>query len=345
MDIREFARQIGVSTATVSRALHKRGRISPATRQMILDRAKELGYTPNLHAQRLVTGRSHMIALDYLGQAQILSDMFYVALARGIQQALHAHGYGLLLNLMMDSQQRDTLQHQWVRSQAVDGLILVGGAEVDPTMLREIATENTPCVLISQQPVEGIPHVGSVTVGLSHGARQVARTLAERGHRRIGFLGSELPDPVLTAFRTELQTLGSGLPDACVTLAGRTSEEGAQVMRQMLAGPDRPTAVFARTDTLALGALRAAKQLGVRVPEELSLVGHDDLSAAEWTDPPLTTVRVDCLELGQAAARMLVQLLTQPEAGVIPCEVQTELVERATVAGIPPITQEEGGNL
>lgn len=332
MDIREFARQIGVSTATVSRALHTRGRISPATRQMILERAKELGYTPNLHAQRLVTGRSHMIALDYLGQAQILSDMFFVALARGIQQALHAHGYGLLLNLMMDPLQRDTLQHQWIRSQAVDGMILVGGADVDRAMLREIASEKSPCVLIGQQPVEGIPHVGSVTVGLAHGARQVARMLVEAGHYRIGFLGSELPDPVLAAFRAELQTLGAGLSEEYVTLAGRTPEEGAQAMGQMLAQSRRPTAVFARTDVLALGALRAAKQVGVRVPEELSLVGHDDISAAEWTDPPLTTVRVDCLELGQAATRILIQLLKQPEANSDPCEVQTELVQRATVA-------------
>ncbi len=332
MNIQEFARQIGVSTATVSRALHKRGRISPATRQMILERAKELGYTPNLHAQRLVTGRSHMIALDYLGQAQILSDMFLVALARGIQQALQAHGYGLLLNLMVDPQQHDTLQRQWVRSQAVDGLILVGGAEVDRAMLREVAAGDTPCVLISQQPVEGVAHVGSVAVGLAHGARQVARMLVEQGHRCIGFLGSELPDPVLAAFRVELQTLGAGLSEARVTIAGRTPEEGAQAMRQMLARRRRPTAVFARTDALALGALRAAKQLSLRVPEDLSLVGHDDIAAAEWTDPPLTTVRVDCLELGQAATRMLVQLLKQPEIRPDPCEVHTELVQRASVA-------------
>lgn len=332
MTINEFARKIGVSTATVSRAIHGHGRISPATRRMVLERMQELGYTPNLHAQRLVTGSSRIIALDCVGETQILSDLYLVTLARGIQHALHEHGYGLLLNLMESVQEQDTLLRQWVRSRAVDGVILVGRADFDPEMVRPLAGRRTPFVVIGHQIVEGCAHVGSVVVGFENGAQQVARLLDDAGHRRIGYIGSLLPDRVLSAFRAELSARGVCLDEQNVVIAGRTPEDGARAMSSLLSRPDRPTAVFTRTDALALGALREAHRQGLRVPEDLSLVGHDDVPPAAWTDPPLTTVRVDCLEMGRRATETLIALLNHPDAPPPAPTVHTQLVPRESVA-------------
>lgn len=335
MTINEFASQIGVSTATVSRAIHGRGRISEKTRQMVLTRMKELGFTPNFHAQRLVTGRSQMVALDFLGEKQILADMFFVALAQGIQHALHTAGYGLLLNLMEDSAQSLLQLRRWIKSRAVDGTILVAGANVDRALLCELASARTPCVVIAQQKVEGMPFVGSVALELSHGARQVAQLLVDKGHRRIGFIGAEALDVVYDAFRDELERLGCSLSSRFVMTAGRTAQDGARAMTQMLSHPDRPTAVFARTDTIALGALQAAKDAGVKIPAEISLVGHDDIPAVSWCDPPLTTVRVHCTEMGLAATDTLLSLfnpnLPFPEPRLVP----STLVSRQSVTAIP----------
>lgn len=334
MTINEFASQIGVSTATVSRAIHGRGRISEKTRRMVLARMKELGFTPNFHAQRLVTGRSQMVALDFLGEKQILADMFFVALAQGIQRALHTAGYGLLLNLMEDSAQSLFQLRRWIKSRAVDGTILVAGANVDRALLGELASARTPCVVIAQQTVEGIPFVGSVALELSHGARQVAQLLVDKGHRRIGFIGAEALDVVYDAFRDELERLGCSLSGRFVMTAGRAAQDGVRAMTRMLSHPDRPTAVFARTDTLALGALQAAKDAGVKIPAELSLVGHDDIPAVSWCDPPLTTVRVHCAEMGLAATDTLLSLfnpnLPPPEPRLVP----STLVLRQSVAAI-----------
>jgi DNA-binding LacI/PurR family transcriptional regulator len=334
MTINEFASQIGVSTATVSRAIHGRGRISEKTRQMVLARMKELGFTPNFHAQRLVTGRSQMVALDFLGEKQILADMFFVTLAQAIQQALHATGYGLLLNLMDDSTQSLLQLRRWIKSRAVDGTILVAGAKVDRSLLCELASARTPCVVIAQQTVKGIPFVGSVALELSHGARQVAQLLVDKGHRRIGFIGAEVLDVVYDAFREELERLGCLLSDQFVLTAGRTAQDGARAMAQMLTHPVRPTAVFARTDTLALGALQAAKDVGLKVPADLSLVGHDDIPAVGWCDPPLTTVRVHCAEMGLAATETLLSLLQSNLLPPPPRHVPSTLVLRQSVVTV-----------
>ncbi len=335
MTIKEFARAVGVSTTTVSRTVSGQGRISPATREMVLRRMDELGYTPNLNAQRLAAGRAYTVALAF-GGTQVLSDMFLTELTQGIQNALHVRGYGLLLNAPGNTLQR------WVKSQAVDGVIVVGcgplgmnllGDEAqDERIAREIADMKAPCVVIGHDPVTRIEGVGSVVIDLRSGARQVAQMLMIQGHSCIGFIGSHLPDSVLSGFWDELTVNGIRLREEQVIIAGRTPDDGAHALRTLLAQPEPPTAIFARTDALAVGALRAARKLNVRVPEDLSVIGHDDVSFAGLTEPPLTTVRVDCAQLGRAATEMLFHLLDKPDVPFSPQVVHTELVARETVA-------------
>ncbi len=325
MTISEFAEKIGVSTTTVSRAIHGRGRVSPATRGLVLERMKELGYTPNLNAQRLSHGRTYMVALDFGIWHDFLSDMYFVEITRGVEDVLETRGYGVLLcgpGAALD---------RWVKTRAVDGVILMGNP-ADKSLSQEIAKTGTPCVVIGNHPVEGIPGVGSVVVGVRSGARQVAQLLVERGHRRIGFIASEYLEDVFCEFRDELEKLGVTLPESGVIRAGHTPDDGARALCELLAQREAPTAVFTRTDGLAFGALGAAHRMGLRIPEDLSIVGHDDVSFAKLTEPPLTTVRVDCVTLAGLAADTLFSLLDQPNIRTEPQVVPTDLIVRDSVS-------------
>jgi DNA-binding LacI/PurR family transcriptional regulator len=216
-----------------------------------------------------------------------------------------------------------------VASEAVHGVVLAFGRE-RPFLAREIAQKGTPCVVVTERPIEEIPGVGRVYLDLVSGARGVARLLIDHGHRRMGFIGNFEDDDVRIGFTQELNSLGAPLQPEMEVMAGTGREAGAAFMQRLLSLPEPPSAVFARTDLLASGALQAARSLGIRVPEELSLVGHDDTPLARRAG--LTTVRIDCTQLGRAAARLLTRLLDGEWAGVTPEVVSTQVIERSSVS-------------
>jgi DNA-binding LacI/PurR family transcriptional regulator len=264
-----------------------------------------------------------MVLLDCGEDQRSLGDPYLMELARGLQEALLHSGYGPVLNAA-----RATLQ-SLVASEAVHGVILAFGAE-RPLLAREIAQKGTPCVVVAERPIEEIPGVGWIYLDLDSGARDAARMLIDHGHRRIGFIGNFDDDDVRVSFARELMTAGVPLQPDLEIIAGVGREAGAAAMRRLLSLREPPTAVFARTDVLASGALQAARHLGIRVPEELSLVGHDDIPLARRAG--LTTVRIDCTQLGRAAAQVLSNLLHEGSAGATPQIVRTQVIERNTVS-------------
>ncbi len=326
--IKEFADAIGVSPTTVSRSITRRGRISDATRQMVLQRMGELGYTPNLHAQRLVSRRANTVALCIGGGLAPSSDLFLAGLIRGLQQALQQYDYGLLILGMGDVLKR------WVDSRAVDGVVVVGGNLEDAAVARSIVRPEVPCIVIGTTPLETELHIGSVVIDMAGSGAQVARTLFQSGHRRIGFIGSYFSQSVLPTFKRELESLGAPLRDEWVVIAGNTPDDGERAMCELLSLALPPTAVFTRNDELAIGALRAARKLHVAVPEQLSLIGHDDLAFAPFVDPPLSTVRIDCEAVGKVVVEMLFDLLDQPDTLFEPRSVPTELVMRDSIRSL-----------
>jgi DNA-binding LacI/PurR family transcriptional regulator len=265
-----------------------------------------------------------MVALDFGVWHDYLSDMFFVELTRGIQDALEAHEFGTVLSGPGQALNR------WVKTRAVDGLIVVG-SPADDRALHQISSAGTPCVVVGNRATTGIAQVGSVVVGLRRGVKQAAQLLTERGHRRIGFLATDFLDDVCYEFRAALEALGGALPDASIVLAGHAPGDGARGLCELLARPDPPTAVLARSDGIAIGALRACHRMKLRVPADLSIIGHDDVPFAEWTEPPLTTVRVHSSELGRLAADTLFDLMAEPETALEPRVIDTELVVRDSV--------------
>lgn len=326
--IKEFADAIGVSPTTVSRSITRRGRISDETRQMVLQRMEELGYTPNLHAQRLVSGRSRTAALCMGERLAPTSDLFLIELIRGLQQALLEYDYALLLLGQGDGLKR------WVNSRAVDGMIVIGDRPEDLEVARGVVRPSVPCVAILTAPRKLEPHFGSVVIDLAGGGVKVAQALVAKGHRRIGFIGSNFSKSVLPSFKRELERLGAPMQPAWSVIAGDALEDGERAMHQLLTLKNRPTAVFARTDELAIGAMRAARKLQLEVPRDVSIIGHDDLTFARFVEPPLSTVHVDFDKVGKAVAAQLFCLLEDPDSSHNSRSVETEIVIRETVATI-----------
>jgi DNA-binding LacI/PurR family transcriptional regulator len=328
MNINEFADKIGVSATTVSHTLTGRRHVSPKTRARVLEKMQELGYTPNMHAQRLASGRSHMIALDWVKQ-DFLVDLYAMQLFHDISQALQARGYSIVLNVTDDKDQEAATLRHWASSRAIDGLISLDGLAATRGFMAQIAGASIPCVAVGHQSdLNGVPYSASVVLRLDRGIEQMAKLLVDQGHRRIGFMDTFIQDRILEIFRKALGELGVVLDESSVFTAGRSLEDGGRALHHFLDMKDRPTAIFARTDMLAIGALREARSLGVKVPDDLSIVGHDDVLLASLTEPPITTVRVDKSTMANHAVDLLLKLIEEPEGVFAPRYVDTELVVR-----------------
>ena len=262
-----------------------------------------------------------MVLLD-CGEKPLLGDLYLLELAHGLQEALVARGHGPVINAT-----REALLG-WVNAQGVDGVVLAVGADRH-SLAEELARRKTPCVVIDQVPPKVIPGVAYVNLDLESGAREAARLLVEYGHLRIGFIGNAEEDFVRAAFLDELNAASVQIAQEHVIIAGMGRAAGASAARAMLINNSRPTAIFARTDVLALGAMSAATDLGIRVPRDLSIIGHDDITLAGTMG--LSTVRIDCRALGKVAAEALAELQENSLSQEIPV-VRTELILRNTVS-------------
>lgn len=336
LTIREVAQALGVSTATVSRAIHGRGRISPDTRARILVQLERLGYTPNLHAQSLAGQRSMAVALEYLGAVEVLADSFLMELARGVQQSLVPHRYRLLLNLTGDHEYRRSVVRHWIRARVVDGVVVVGNPRIDPDWLNALVSEGIPAVWIAYDAPEPLPpRTAVVQLDIAPGWSEAVSYLRQHGHQQIGYLGAHSDDPALEIIHEAARK--SGLRLAPILFAsGETPADGYATAQQLLHAQPRPTALLARTDLLAFGAMQALQQSGLRIPDDIALVGHDDLPIAQWMNPPLSSIQIDYAQLGRAAVELLMRLMDNPDAALAPVRVATRFIPRQSAAPATP---------
>lgn len=343
MNIIECARELNVSPTTISHALSGQGRLSPATRERVLEQLQAIGYTPNCHAQRLVSGRSHLVAIDWVHEDS-LTNFYQMQIAQALQHALRPHGYNLTFNLVSGAEEQNTILRQWARSRAVDGIISLGRL-IDASEIRqEIARPESPCVVISTTAVRGEQYTASVVLSPRRGLQQAAKLLVEQGHRRVGYLGWD--DHLLAGWRETLRTFKLSVAKHHIAVWGHdhpwyslpdseTLERTKSFFRQMMAQPNPPTAILARTDVMALGVLQAAKSMGLSVPRDISIIGHDDIPLLPLADPPLTSLRLDYQETGRVAVEMLMELFKNPDVTLEPRTVEMELIERDSVGPAP----------
>jgi LacI family transcriptional regulator len=342
----DVAARAGVSRTTVSFVLNGRPdvQISPATRERVLDAARVLGYHPHAPARQLARGRSHVVALVLLqSPEQIAGDAVLVDTLRGLTSIARAEGFRVLVEPLGPEGPYDSL----LRTGHADGLLVSGPRSDDPA-LEALAAEHAPIVIQGSLPGAA---VASVDVDNVAAARGAVEHLLGLGHRRIGCITNA---PLaytaawerLAGYRAAIAGAGIAFEPQLVEEAAFDAASGHAATVRLLA---RSTfdALFVASDVVALGAIGALREAGLRVPDDVSVVGYDDIPLAAYFDPPLTTVRLPAFELGQAAGRALLDRIADrasPERTLLP----TELIVRASTAraadrsGVPIATIPSG---
>jgi LacI family transcriptional regulator len=289
-------------------------RIREDTRRRVLDVARRLNYHPHASARRLVTGQTRILAyVERQDPEQAFADAFLPLVLRGVQEAASAYGYELLFVAVPVSDDTDRCA-KLLQGRYVDGLILSGPRSDDLELCRLI--ENKSQVVIQGNwPNDD---VASVDVENELAASMATEHLIGLGHRRLGVivhapLSYTSSAARLAGFRAALQTHALAFEEAWFSLANFLPESGEEALRQIMKQDPRPTALFVTSDTVAIGALRAAHELGIRVPQDLALVGFDDIPMARYTRPSLTTVHLPAFGIGWAAVDLLVRLVTQDD--------------------------------
>ena len=321
--MKDIAKLAGVSTATVSRALMKPEMVSKEMRDLVSKAVASAGYTPNLAARSLRRRETKVVVVV----VPDISNPFFSEIIRGMSRVAGEHGYSVLLGDTENDPERERAFASLVGARQADGLILLNGRLPRNGKGGGARAHLPPLVMACEyQPEVEVPTVRLDNVGA---ARSVMQYLLEGGHRRIGFLTGPMWNVLsrdrLQGYRDSLLDAGLSYEPSLVTEGDFTIASGLQGGRALLEGTPRPTAIFCSNDEMAIGAIQAGKAAGLRIPQDLSVVGFDDIQFAAAYVPPLTTVAQPRLEIGRKAMTMLCNLLehpnTPPETVVLPGEL------------------------
>lgn len=327
----DVARAAGVSTATVSRCLNSPNQVIPATRQRVMEAVQSLGYTPDFGGRALASRRTNTVGA-------IIPTMENAIFARGLQsfqEALTKAGKTLLVASSGYDPAREREQMEALIGRGADGLLLIGSARPDSS--------------IEYLNRRGVPYVGAWNLGGSDGyfvgfdnaaaAAKLTEMVIAKGHRRIAMIGgiSEMNDRAaarILGVRQSIAAAGIGDGSLRVIEAPYAFQDGADAFGALMETSPRPTAVMCGNDVLAVGAMQKAREMGLRVPQDVSITGFDDIDISAVVDPGLTTVRVPHRRMGEAAADMLLRLINK-ETVERQVEIPTAIIERGTL-GPPP---------
>jgi len=342
--IADVAREAGVSKTAVSFAFNSPDRLSPETASRILVVADSLGYRPHPVA-RMLSQRQTLTIGVLVPQALsvIFSNPFFGAFSEGVALAAEEFGYGI----HFISPLHGSLARAMGRA-TVDGVVAVGLGSDHPEV-EQIRAAGVPLVMVDSTAMPDLPSIGIDDEG---GARAAAEHLLGLGHRSFLVVGVEPPSPGAThapegvtarrmrGYVTALAAKGVDLPDHAVVVGPASIEGGIAAMRRAIEDGLRPTAVLAMSDAMAIGVLRAARELGLRVPADLSVVGFDDIDISQHTDPPLTTVHQPIREKGETAVRVLLSVVERRDLRPEQVRLATRLLVRGSTGPAPQRRQE-----
>ncbi|MFH0879034.1 MAG: LacI family DNA-binding transcriptional regulator [Lentisphaerota bacterium] len=309
--IKDVAARAGVSHPTVSRVIHDDRQISDATKQRIRKIMKELGYRPNLIARGLVRNKTQVFAIvipDFNPHVQ--------PIVRGIVDECRQRGYAPMLFSTEYWTEEDASYSYVVSNWRVDGVLIYNVVHHDRLTgdVKQLKADNVPFVFINKYLRK--KNVNTVAIDNFQAVGQVVEHLASLGHRRIGILNGSLMavDGVerLEAFKEALSRAGLAYEERNTGNANFSDSEAEVETKRILAQADRPTAIFCANDLMALGAIRAAKSLRLRVPSDISFIGFDDLEAGRWFTPALSTLQPPLRDIGAKAIDLLLKTIQDP---------------------------------
>ena len=332
--IRDVAKKAGVGLGTVSRVINKSPQVSHETRERVQEAIKELDYRPNPIARRLSWGKTLTIAAI----APFFTRPATIERLRGVELSIAGTEYDLIVFNVETPERRDYTFDEVARRERVDGALIIS-LPPSPEGLNRFNSANIPIVLIDVNHPE-LAHFSRVIVDDVAGGFKATRHLIDLGHRRIGYISDSFDDPFyfsasrdrFDGYQQALQQAGIEIDPILHRRGDHGRYEAQRLATEMLRIEQKPTAIFAASDTQALGVLEAARELELRVPEQLSVIGYDDVEFADYVG--LTTVRQQLFESGQAGLQLLLDAISEGDREPVCTELKTGLILRSTTA--PP---------
>ncbi len=330
LTLEEVAKLAGVSRATVSRVVNNPERVSPKYRERVFKVIKETGYQPNQAARMLASRRSSIIGLIIPSRADLIfTDPYFAALITGISRACNTHDYTLALFVFHSQEEQNQVYQRALGTGLLDGLIVTADKITDP-LIPQIIARKIPAVYVGR-PLDKT-NTSFVDVDNVAGAYIVVSHLLRLGHQRVATITGPMSSTTSIdrheGYIKALTERHRPIEDDLIVSGDFTRDSGYTAMRQLL--PHKPDAVFVATDTMALGAIQAIHEANLTIPDEIAVVGFDDLPPAAIANPPLTTVRQPVSQSGMFAVETLIDLLETgpdpPRHTILP----TELIIRAT---------------
>jgi LacI family transcriptional regulator len=327
----DVARRAAVSVATVSRHVNGRIQLPEATAKRIERAIEELGYHPNPHARSLSRGRSDTIGLVIPD----IANPYFALLAAAAERAADRHGLALMLCVTLNQRTREKEYLQRLGRNHLDGLIFVTNHPAEDGSLAGMISKANRRVVILDEDVEGA-RGPKIFCDNEQGGYLAGRRLAEAGHRRIAFVGG--PEHMmstrarLAGCRRALAESATGAEITAPLFGAYSTEHGQRAAEELMRRGDDATAVFVTSDEIAIGALEAFAREGVRIPEQLSVIGFDDVAPFHLFNPPLTCVRQPVEELGRRAVELLVSGMAGASMKTTVERLAVELILRGSVA-------------
>jgi DNA-binding LacI/PurR family transcriptional regulator len=306
LSIKDIAKAANVSYSTVSRALSDSPRVKPETKQRIQRIAAEMGYLPSAVARSLVTRRTNTIGVV----VTTITDLFFAEVIHAIEETALKYEYNVILANSGGEPEHESEVIRALREKRVDGIILIAASSKGEDLRKEKAID-IPVVIINNIQRE---HFGySIGVDNIAGGREATQHLLALGHRRIALVAGPITEwdnvERQSGYEQALRAYGLPIDPELIVEGDNRPQGGMAAMQQLLALPVCPTAIFCHNDATALGVMRAAHAAGLRIPQDVSVVGFDDIDLAPFFEPPLTTIAQPKREMGEIAVQMTLDLL------------------------------------
>jgi len=336
--MQDVAREAGVSVNTVSRALAGKPDVSPETRARVLEVAERLGYRPNKLARGLRSNKTGTIGVVVTD----IANPFFGALVKGVERAARQHDYSIILQDTDEDYEREREAIQVMLAERVDGL-LITPVQTGTETIEELKEAGLPFVLLGRH-FDDLETDYVVTDDVE-GGFLATEHLIKLGHKRIAMINGPLhissARERFQGYKKALDHYGIELDESIVSAGATTTEEGYELTKSLLDRPARPTAIFAYSDFVAFGVMRAIREARLKVPEDVAVVGYDDVEFSSHLEVPLTTVKIPKGLLGERAVESLLNKIDGKVSDRKPEQIvlQVKVVTRASTIGL---TKEEG---
>lgn len=328
--IKDIAKKIGVSYATVSRALNGRSGVNEDTRQMIIAEAKKMGYQPNAIARGLVMKQTNTIGLVIPD----ITNPFFPEIARGVEDAANEFGYTVFLCNTNWNRNKEMTYLKVLQEKRVDGIIMTPVSDDDEDLFDSITT---PLVFISRIPNE--PNDSYVVIDNIRGGFLATKHLLESGYKKVAYIGGKSEvhsnSERLEGYKMALNLYRYKIDESLIVNGSFKSESGYEIAKKLLESENRPDSIFAGNDVIALGVLQCLKEYDINIPEEFGIIGFDDIPFASYPQIRLSTISQPKYQMGKCAMEILVNHIKEkPVKDLKKVILEPELVVRGTTRNV-----------